>query len=157
MTVIVLLALPDIALGEKKIVPFPVVPHESGFAPVSESEQVSATFPLKPPMLVRLIMGWVAGWFPFPCATVTADGLALSEKSEMMKGLLVAEASDVPDAVMVKTLLLPLLMLQPAKIATPEAAIFGFALHVSVPPLGFVSIASVMEAVELVTVLPPAS
>ncbi|HEX4529934.1 MAG TPA: hypothetical protein VIA11_10955 [Acidimicrobiia bacterium] len=48
-------------------------------------------------------------------------------------------------------------ILQPAKVATPEAAAFGFAVHVRVPPPGFVPIVKVIDAELPVTVFPPAS
>src|SRR5207302_691467 len=49
-------------------------------------------------------------------------------------------------------------VLQPAKVATPETALFGLAVQVSDAPLpGCVLMANVIEAVELVTVLPPLS
>ena len=48
-------------------------------------------------------------------------------------------------------------ILQPAKVSTPATAVLGFVVHVSVPPPGFVPIASVIDAVLPVTVLPPAS
>src|SRR3954453_14762621 len=51
----------------------------------------------------------------------------------------------------------PLSILQPAKASTPATAFFGFVVHVSVPPPGFVPIASVIDAVLPVTVFPPAS
>src|SRR5260370_3417275 len=48
-------------------------------------------------------------------------------------------------------------MLQPANVATPEEALSGLAVHVSVPPPGFVPIARVIGAELPVTGLPPAS
>jgi len=45
-------------------------------------------------------------------------------------------------------------ILQPAKVATPELAVTGLVVHVSVPPPGLVPIASVIDAELLVTVLP---
>jgi len=51
-----------------------------------------------------------------------------------------------------------LLILQPANVATPEEADFERPpVQVSVPPPGFVPMASVIDAELLVTVLPPAS
>jgi len=46
-----------------------------------------------------------------------------------------------------------LLILQPAKVATPELALVGFAVHVRVAPV----MLKVTEAVLVVTVLPAAS
>src|SRR5258707_10845681 len=48
-------------------------------------------------------------------------------------------------------------MLQPANVATPEEALSGLAVHVSVPPPGFVPIARVIGAELPVTGLPTAS
>jgi len=48
-------------------------------------------------------------------------------------------------------------MLQPANVSTPEEALCGFVVQVSVPPPGFVPIASMIEAELPVTVLPFAS
>ena len=47
--------------------------------------------------------------------------------------------------------------MQPAKVATPETAALGLAVHDSTPPPGFVPIANVMLATDDVTVFPPAS
>ena len=47
-------------------------------------------------------------------------------------------------------------ILQPAKLATPETADFGFVVQVNVAPAGVVMV-RLTEAVLLVTVLPPAS
>lgn len=46
--------------------------------------------------------------------------------------------------------------MQPANVATPDAAFFGFAVQVSTAPAGVVS-ARATAAVLLVTVFPPAS
>src|SRR5450631_2180227 len=47
-------------------------------------------------------------------------------------------------------------MLQPAKVATPEAALVGFAVQVRAAPAGDVML-RLTKAVLVVTVLPPAS
>jgi hypothetical protein len=71
----------------------------------------------------------------------------------MLNALLVAEVSPLLVAVSVYPVP-PLLILQPAKLSTPEEAFFGLAVQVSVPPLGLVPIASVIEAELVVTVFP---
>ena len=47
--------------------------------------------------------------------------------------------------------------MHPANVATPDVAASGLVVQVSVPPPGLVPIASVMLALLVVTVLPPAS
>src|SRR5207245_8377880 len=50
-----------------------------------------------------------------------------------------------------------LLRLHPANVATPELAVTGLVVHVRAPPPGLVPMARVTLALEVVTVLPPAS
>ena len=50
-----------------------------------------------------------------------------------------------------------LLILHPAKVATPELAASGLVVQVRAPPPGLAPMARVTLALEVVTVLPPAS
>ena len=91
---------------------------------------------------------------PPPGCVVNATRVA--GPTVMLNGALVADVSTPLVAVSVYPV--PALsILQPAKVSTPATAGFGFVVHVSVPPPGFVPIASVIDAVLPVTVLPPAS
>lgn len=72
----------------------------------------------------------------------------------MVRLLLVAAVS--PVAVAVNVYVPVLLILQPAKLSTPATAAFGFVVQVRVAPAGVV-IVRVIDAVLVVTVLPPAS
>ena len=88
VTVIVLLAAPEIDAGLNEIVPFPVDPQMKGLDPVSESEQVRFTLPLKPLRFVKLIVA--VTWFP--PFTLRLAGFDMTPKSEILNALLVAEA-----------------------------------------------------------------
>jgi hypothetical protein len=73
-----------------------------------------------------------------------------------LKALLVAPLK--PLLLAVRVYPVPVLfMLTPLKVATPFEAVSGFLVTDSVPPDGLVPIARVIEALEVVTVLPPAS
>src|SRR4051794_26668231 len=73
----------------------------------------------------------------------------------MLNAALVPPVSPVADAVSVYPL--PALLIErPLKVATPLTAL-SVAVPLSVPLLGFVPIAPVIDAVLVVTVLPPAS
>jgi hypothetical protein len=73
----------------------------------------------------------------------------------IVKALLVAPVSPVADAVSVYPAA-ALLMLRSVKLATPETA-FLVLVPLRTPPPGFVPMATVIEAVEDVTVLPELS
>src|SRR5205085_2577666 len=69
---------------------------------------------------------------------------------------LVAEVS--PLLVAVSVYPVPALsILQPAKVTTPDDAVTGLVVHVTVPPPGLVPMAKLTLALELVTVSPPGS
>lgn len=155
--VIVLVPLPPVTVySENPISPVlgvPVVRQVKALLAVVLSLQVRVTLSPKLARLPTVITDVPL----FGRVMVNEVGLALSVKSFMLKELLVGVVSPVLVAVRVYELLLPLLMLQPANVSTPELAFFGFAVQASVPPPGFVPIASVIEAELVVTVFPPAS
>src|SRR6476660_5990769 len=108
-----------------------------------------------PPASLTATTGWVANAIPpveAPGCVVNATFAATP--TVMTTGPLTAEVSTPSVAVSVYVPVRS--MLQPANVATPATAAFGFAVHVNTAPAGVV-IASVTELVLPTTVLPAAS
>jgi hypothetical protein len=127
-----------------------------GFVPIATVTEAAPLVTVFPPASCTVTTGCGLN----SALTTTPTGFVVNASfeaapTEMLKVLLVASVKPLLDAVSVYPV--PLLSIDsPLNVATPLTAL-AVAVPLNVPLLGFVPIATVIEAVLLVTVLPPAS